>query len=178
MAPEEAVAVVNLLLALHHGVAEISPELPDLVQTSNNLAVVRIADGGLSVLTSQRSLTGPGLDAMTETLCAAAALAGARTAVESQYPPWPPDPASPLLARCRQVYGRLTGKSPEIRAIHAGLECAVIGGRYPGMDMISMGPTTENAHSPSERLNLPSLMKLWDFLKALLASLGSQPIGA
>jgi dipeptidase D len=174
MAPAEAVAVVQLLLTLPHGVAEISPDFADLVQTSNNLAVTRILDGSLNVLTSQRSLTRTGLDAMTEQVCAAAALAGARTSVESEYPPWPPDLDSPLLKHCREVYRGLTGSHPDVRAIHAGLECAVIGNYYPGMDMISIGPTTENAHSPSERLHLPSLMKLWGFLKALLRSLQPQ----
>jgi dipeptidase D len=177
MAPAEAVAVVQLLLALPHGVAEMSPDFADLVQTSNNLGVTRILDGSLSVLTSQRSLIRSGLDAMTEQVCAAAALAGARTSVESEYPPWPPDLDSPLLQHCREVYRGLTGKHPDVRAIHAGLECAVIGNFYPGMDMISIGPTTENAHSPSERLHLPSLMKLWVFLKALLCSLQPQPGG-
>jgi len=108
---------------------------------------------------------------MSDQVRATAALAGARTHTESDYPPWMPNLASPLLARCRAVYQALYRRVPEVRALHAGLECAIIGHTYPDMDMISLGPTTENAHSPSERLHVPSLSHLWDFLVALLQSL-------
>jgi len=102
---------------------------------------------------------------------AAAALAGGRVHTESEYPPWTPDPASPLLARCRDIYRSLYRQDPQVRALHAGLECALIGGIYPDMDMISLGPTTENAHSPTERLHVPSLAKLKNFLGVLLKSM-------
>jgi len=81
------------------------------------------------------------------------------------------NPASPLLGRCRAVYRDLYQRDPEVRALHAGLECAVIGRTYPGMDMISIGPTTENAHSPTERLQVPSLHRIAEFLRALLTSM-------
>ena len=83
---------------------------------------------------------------------------------------WPPDMASPLLTRCKDVYRKTFGKEPVVEIIHAGLECAVIGSVYPGMDMISFGPTMENPHSPDERLYLPSVANIWKFLVALLAS--------
>jgi dipeptidase D len=171
VAPAEAALLVRLLLALPHGVAELSPEA--VVHTSNNLATVGTAADGLEILTSQRSLTAAGLEAMSATVAAVARLAGAATTAEAKYPPWPPDPGSPLLERCRSVYRELRGKPPEVRAIHAGIECAVIGSLTPGMEMVAIGPTTENAHSPGERLNLPSLGRLYDFLKALLASLAA-----
>lgn len=169
--PEEAALVVNLLLALPHGVAQMAPDFADLVQTSSNLAVVATTDRRIEIATSQRSLTQAGLDAMSDQVRATAALAGARTHTESEYPPWTPNLASPLLARCRDVYRGLYRKEPEVRAIHAGLECALIGRTYPDMDMISIGPTTENAHSPSERLHVPSLARIAEFLEALLRSL-------
>jgi dipeptidase D len=171
MTPEDAALVVNLLLALPHGVAQIAADFADLVLTSSNLAVVTTADRRIEIATSQRSLSPQGLDAMSDQVRATAALAGARTHTESDYPPWMPNLASPLLARCRAVYQGLYGRAPEVRALHAGLECAIIGHTYPGMDMISLGPTTENAHSPTERLHVPSLARIGEFLGTLLRSL-------
>jgi dipeptidase D len=171
MTPAAAALVINLLLALPHGVAQMAPDFADLVLTSTNLASVATVDGRLEVVTSQRSLVDPGLNAMTDQVRAVAALAGASTHTESEYPPWTPDLTSPLLARCCNVYRTLYRKDPEVRALHAGLECAIIGRTYPGMDMISIGPTTENAHSPTERLHVPSLARIVEFLRALLTSI-------
>ena len=171
IAAEDARLVVDLLLALPHGVAQMAPDFADLVLTSSNLAAAATEGGRIAITTSQRSLNRAGLDAMSDQVRAAAALAGARTHTESDYPPWTPDPASPLLSRCRDVYRGLYRREPEVRALHAGLECAVIGQACPGMDMISFGPTMENAHSPTERLNVPSLFRIAEFLRALLTSL-------
>lgn len=173
MAPEDAALAVNLLLALPHGVARMAPDFAGLVLTSSNLAMVATVENRLEIVTSQRSLTESGLDGMSEQVRAVAALAGARTHTESEYPPWVPDLASPLLDRSRAVYRNLYHRDPEVRALHAGLECAIIGRACPGMDMISFGPTTENAHSPTERLHVPSLARITEFLQALLASLSA-----
>jgi dipeptidase D len=174
MSPEDARTTVDLLLALPHGAAQMSPDFSDLVMTSSNLAMTRTAESRLSVITSQRSLNVPALNAMSATARAIAALAGAQATTESEYPPWTPDLDSPLLKRCREVYRGCYGREAGVRAIHAGLECAVIGGLAPGMEMISLGPTTQNAHSPSERLHVPSLSHVWDFMVALLASLSQE----
>jgi len=174
MSPEDARTTVDLLLALPHGAAQMSPDFSDLVMTSSNLAMTRTAESRLSVITSQRSLNVTALNAMSATARAIAALAGAQATTESEYPPWAPDLDSPLLKRCREVYRDCYGKEAGVRAIHAGLECAIIGGLTPDMDMISLGPTTENAHSPSERLHVPSLSHVWDFMVALLASLSQE----
>ena len=171
MSREDGGAIVHLLLALPHGVAQMDPGFNDRVLTSSNLAITETTAGGQKIVTSQRSLSRSGLDAMSGQVRAAAALAGGRAHTESEYPPWTPNPGSPLLARCRDIYRRLYRKEPEVRGIHAGLECALIGDIYPGMDMISLGPTTENAHSPTERLHVPSLANLTDFLAALLKSM-------
>jgi dipeptidase D len=170
MTPVDAALAVNLLLALPHGVAQMAPDFSDLVLTSTNLALVATIDRRLEIATSQRSLTEFGLNGMSEQVRAAAALAGASAHTESEYPPWTPNLASPLLDRCCAVYRGLYRKDPAVRALHAGLECAIIGRTYPGMDMISLGPTTENAHSPTERLHVPSLARVAEFLRALLAS--------
>ncbi len=166
--------VLDLLLALPHG-----PLLPDerfegLVHSSANLAVVETGAESLTVVTSERSLSREGLEETVACIRAVAELAQARVRLESEYPPWTPDPDSPLLALCRRVYRRRFGAEPQVRAIHAGLECALIGALYPGMDMISVGPTTENAHSPHERLHVPSLARLEEFLAALLAELARE----
>lgn len=171
MSPAAAERTVNLLLALPHGAARMAPDFADLVLTSTNLASVATVGGRLEVATSQRSLSDSGLDAMSAEVRAVAALAGAATHTESEYPPWTPNLASPLLSRSREVYRRLFRRDPEVRALHAGLECAVIGRTYPGMDMLSIGPTTENAHSPAERLHVPALARIDEFLRALLRSL-------
>jgi dipeptidase D len=171
MSREDARTVLNLLLALPHGVAQMDPDFNDLVLTSSNLAITETTADGQKIVTSQRSLSRPGLAAISGQVRAAAALAGGRAHTESEYPPWTPNPDSPLLARCRDVYRGLYRQEPAVRGLHAGLECALIGDIYPGMDMISLGPTTENAHSPTERLHVPSLAKLKEFLAALLASM-------
>jgi dipeptidase D len=174
MAVGDAARLINLLLALPHGVAQMAPDFTDLVLTSSNLATVAAKERRIEVATSQRSLAPSGLDTMSEQVRAAAALAGARVHTESDYPPWTPNLASPLLARCRDTYRSLYRKEPEVRALHAGLECAIIGRTYPGMDMISIGPTTENAHSPTERLHVPSLARIAEFLGVLLMSMTEQ----
>jgi dipeptidase D len=166
----EGAALIHLLLALPHGVSQLSPDFEDGVLTSSNLAMTEMDTDRLRVITSQRSMSGPALNAASQSVRAVAALAGATCETESEYPPWSPNLDSPLLARCRRLYRELYRTDPRIRAIHAGLECAIIGGLYPDMDMISFGPTTENAHSPSERLHLPSFCRLLGFLAALLAS--------
>jgi dipeptidase D len=97
-------------------------------------------------------------------------LAGAEVATDSGYPAWQPSPASPLLGRARDVYERIFNTPPRVETIHAGLECGTIGNIFPGMDMLSLGATIRNAHSPAESLHLPSVQKVWLFLVETLAS--------
>lgn len=163
-------AIIQLLMAMPTGVWEMSSDVDGLVETSNNLAVVKTTEGKLEVLVSQRSSVPSRLAAICRRVESIAALAGADVTWNSGYPSWPPDLDSPLLARCQSVYEEVFGKQAQVEIIHAGLECAVIGSVYPGMDMISFGPTMENPHSPDERLFLPSVGSIWTFLVALLAS--------
>ena len=162
--------ILSFLVIVPSGVAEMTPDVPDLVETSNNLAVVKTKDEEMSIICSQRSSVQSRLDAICRRVERLARLAGAAIEWKNAYPPWPPDMDSALLERCRRVYMENFGKEPEVEIIHAGLECAVIGSIYPGMDMISVGPTMENPHSPDERLYLPSVERIWQFLTALLAS--------
>ena len=148
----------------------MSAEMPGLVESSSNLAVINTELDKVTIGISQRSAVQSRLDDITDRLNAAAFLAGAGIRQENYYPPWPPQSESELLSRCAKEYRKLFGREPKIEAVHAGLECAVIGAKYPGMDMISLGPTIEQPHSPEERLYLPSLEKVWSFLLSLLES--------
>lgn len=162
-------AAIDLLLALPTGPVEMTPDHPALVQTSTNLALVKIDNALLSVVTSQRSAVPSRLDAICQRVRATGRLAGARVQNNTGYPSWPMNPDSALLQRCKTHYRELFGGEPVAETIHAGLECGVIGDRCPGLDMISIGPTVENLHSPSERLHLPSVERIWQLLSALLA---------
>jgi len=167
---EQTAAVINLLLAIPHGVLGMSAIFKDLVETSNNLATVEMSENHLEILTSQRSSVISRMDEATHRIRAVAALAGAEAQSDSEYPPWTPDMNAALLKRCNATYEDLLGRKPKIMAIHAGLECAVIGAKYADMDMISFGPDIEDPHSPTERLFIPSLERVWDFMVALLKS--------
>jgi len=161
---------VDLLLALPHGVVRMSLDIPGLVETSTNMATLRIEKGVLHVLNSQRSSVTSRLAALCTKVEALCRLAGAEVEFGSGYPAWQPDMHSPLLARCQRVYRELFGREPKVEVIHAGLETAVLGSRYAGMDMISLGPTIQNPHCPEERVNVPSIDEVWKFLLAILKS--------
>jgi dipeptidase D len=125
----------------------------------------------LAITSSQRSAIPSRLHEISSTVHAVAALAGANVQDRDFYPPWPADMASILLEQSRRTYLDLYGSEPKIQVIHAGLECAVIGDIYPGMDMISFGPTIRNPHSPSERMHIPSIEMVWNFLTALIKAM-------
>jgi dipeptidase D len=163
--------IIDLLFALPHGVAAMSTEMKGLVETSNNEASVRITNSKLEIVTSQRSSVMSRLHALTWRIEAIARLAGANAVSGGGYPSWQPNLQSPLLARCKDVYRKLFGKEPHVEAIHAGLECGIIGDKKEGMDMISFGPTLKNPHSPDEKIHVESIGKVWDFMVELLKSL-------
>lgn len=170
LSKQETREVIDLILSLPHGVMGMSPDFEGLVETSNNLATVKIIDGSLQILSSQRSSVMSRMDEVTTIINATAALAGADSQSDSEFSPWTPEMQSALLKRCKEVYENVTGREPTIQSLHAGLECAIIGEKYEGMDMISFGPTMEDPHSPNERLFIPSVVKVWDFMVALLES--------
>jgi dipeptidase D len=168
--PESAVQAVRLLNALPHGVHGMSTRVAGLVETSCNLAIARIEKDTLDIISSQRSSAMSRLDEMTERVTAVAGLAGASAARMNHHPAWAPDMQAALLKRCREVYGALYDKDPVVEVIHAGLECGLIGDKVPGMEMISIGPNLCHPHSPDEKLNVPSVGRVYQFLAALLAS--------
>jgi dipeptidase D len=165
---------LDLLLAMPHGVTARSTTMPGLVETSNNQAKVWVADGTMHVLSSQRSSVPSRLGAITDRIEAVARLAGAGVESGDGYPPWTPNPDSGLLETCVSLYQDLFQCEPKVEAIHAGLECGLIGNLAEGMDMISLGPTIKDPHSPQERMHVPSLDRLYQFLTALLEKLATR----
>ena len=169
--PDLGRRVLDLLLAAPDGVMAMSKVAVGIVESSVNLATIREEEGRLTVLLSQRSDKVEGLTWLVAKSEALARLTGARISTGVGYPGWTPVSTSPLLAQARQVYRELFGSEATIEIIHAGLECGIIGAQNPGMDMLSLGPTVKNPHSPEEKLFLPSLDRFCPFIRALLASL-------
>lgn len=160
--------LVNLFYAIPHGIMAMSPDIPDLVETSTNLATVKIEDGRIRVGTSQRSSVEPAKMAITQTVKSAIDLAGGDSKVGDGYPGWQPNMDSELLKVSKEVYKELFNETPDIKAIHAGLECGLLGAKYEGMDMISFGPTIEGAHSPDEKVNIKDIEKFYTLMKGIL----------
>lgn len=165
--PETEEKLIKLILGLPHGVYRMSDTIQGLVETSNNLAIVRTAGNDVTIVSSQRSSNNSRLAEISGKVEAVAKLAGAWIEHEPGYPAWEPDLKSELLLKCKQVYNETFGKEPEIEVIHAGLECGIIGSVHESMEMISFGPTIKDAHSPSERIFIPSIEKVWIFLENL-----------
>jgi dipeptidase D len=149
----------------------MSLEVPGLVETSSNLASVRTTDDALNILISVRSSIRSSLIALRDRAQAVAELAGARVEHNDPYPGWKPDLQSKVLQVAKRVHVEKLGREAELRAVHAGLECGVIGEKLPGIDMISIGPWIESPHSPNERVNIPSVATYWTFLTALVSEL-------
>ena len=151
--------------------------MPGLVETSNNVATIgcttRAGDSTMHVEIGNltRSSSTEWMTTTLHQLASIGRLAGAEVACGNDYPGWDPNPDSPLLAQCRKVYTSLFKVEPKVAAIHAGLECGIIGKRVGAMDMISFGPRIEGAHSPDERVYIVSVQKMWDYLKSVLKEL-------
>jgi dipeptidase D len=168
---EMTARVLQLLDALPHGVLGMSYDIPGLVETSTNLATVKLAGTDLSIGLSTRSSVSSALEALRSRIHSAGSLAGARVEEEDGYPGWKPDMDSELLAVLRSLSEKVYGHAPEVGAIHAGLECGIIGEKCPGMDMISFGPQIEFPHSPDERVKIDSVERFWKLLVATLEEL-------
>ncbi|HEY4564479.1 MAG TPA: peptidase dimerization domain-containing protein, partial [Thermoanaerobaculia bacterium] len=162
---------LDLLNALPHGVLAMSNDIPGLVETSLNLATAASADGALSLLLSIRSSVASAMRTTKRGLRAIAELAGADVQENDGYPSWKPNLDSPLLSTFRQLHHQKLGTDPELKAVHAGLECGVLGEKFPGMDMISFGPVIQGAHSPDERVEIGSVGRFWGLLREVLGAL-------
>jgi len=156
--------VLDLLGALPHGVMAMSLDLPGLVETSVNLAVARPENGRLFIMQHCRSSIDGSLRAVRRRVRSIGELAGAEVTEDEPYPGWQPDVDSALLARIRATYEDVMGEAPEVGAMHAGLECGIIGEKYEGMDMVSFGPQIEFPHSPDERVRVGSVAPFFNVL--------------
>ena len=163
--------IVGFIFAFPHGVEKMSTEIKDLVETSNNFANISMEDGKVKTLSSQRSSMVSQLEALSESVEAVARLSGGEANTGDGYPPWPPNMDSKLLAKSTALYEKLYDKKPVVEVIHAGLECGIIGDKYPGMDMISIGPDLRNPHSPDEKVHVGAIGQVLDFIIALLKEL-------
>jgi dipeptidase D len=163
---------VKILLAIPHGVDAMNFDIPDLVETSCNLASAKIKKNKLLVHVSSRSSTASSLYALQRRTKAITSLAKAENTILEGYPGWRPDLKSQLLKTAKDAYVEVSGKEPEVYAIHAGLECGIIKKKYPDLDMGSVGPQIEFPHSPDERVLIPSVNDFYNVLKVMLRKIG------
>ena len=157
------------IYAVHHGVYAMSQDIPGLVETSSNLASIKVCDGTIKVVTSQRSSILSSRKDMSQMVSAAFILGGATVTTSEGYPGWKPNPSSEILKIAVESYKKLFGVEPKVKAIHAGLECGLFLQKYPSLDMVSFGPTLRGVHSPDERMLIPTVEKFWNHLLDILA---------
>ncbi|MCK5458172.1 MAG: M20/M25/M40 family metallo-hydrolase, partial [Melioribacteraceae bacterium] len=162
-------ALLNGLYACPHGVFAMSREIEGLVETSTNLASIKfIEENQIFITTSQRSSIETAKYDIANKVESVFRLAGAKVKHGDGYPGWQPNMDSELLKVSKEVYKEINNSEPAIKAIHAGLETGLLGAKYPGIDMISFGPTIEGAHSPDERLHIGHTAKFYDLVKGIL----------
>jgi dipeptidase D len=166
-------ALTKAVIACPNGVIRMSDSMSGLVETSTNLAIVKSDEKKKTILVAclMRSSVDSAKDELGNRMYSLFTMAGAKVKFSGAYPGWKPNMDSPILKTMQQVYQGKFGKIPEIKAIHAGLECGILGGKYPGWDMISFGPTIRHPHSPDEKVNIATVQKFWDFLTETLKSI-------
>ena len=168
MRAEDQEKVLNAIYAVPNGVWRMSPDIPDLVETSSSLARVIVKDGEFISQSLQRSSIESGKADVANAVRAAFEAVGAKVENSGSYPGWAPDAGSDILKVMEGLYQELFGEKPHVAACHAGLECGIIGEHYPGLDMISFGPTIRHPHSPDEKVHIASVGKFWRLLKGVL----------
>jgi len=166
--------LLNGIYACPHGVIAMSQDIDDFVETSTNLASVKVKDDFIEITTSQRSSVESAKDDICAMVASSLQLAGCKTRHTDGYPGWTPNPKSEIVDITAKVYQDLFNTEPEVLAVHAGLECGLIGDKYPDMDMVSYGPTIRGAHSPDERINIETVQKFWDMTIEILKRIGSK----
>jgi dipeptidase D len=168
LSAEETARFTDALLAAPNGVQAMSAALPGLVETSLNLGLLSLDEGGWTLTFSVRSSAPDGKPRLIETLRALAASAGAEVTVRGDYPAWVYRADSPLRQRMLGIYRRMFGAEPTVTAIHAGLECGILAEKLPGLDCVSIGPDITDIHTPAERLHIASTQRTWEFVKEIL----------
>jgi len=164
----DAKRTADLLAGIPHGVLAMSPDIPGLVQNSTNLAIITTNGDQIEITTSQRSAIASSKNAAADMVATVAGLAGFETEFSTGYPGWKPDPHSEIVQVLQRAHKKVFGEEGKLIAMHAGLECGVIGEKYPGMQMISFGPTIVDPHSPNERVQISTVDTFWKLLKTAL----------
>ncbi|MBM3421340.1 MAG: aminoacyl-histidine dipeptidase, partial [Bacteroidetes bacterium] len=160
--------IIRAVYVCPNGVMRMSASMPGLTETSSNLAIVKVSGGKFTTMSLTRSSVDSAKDAAAWKIAAVFHLIGAEVILDGSYPGWKPDMKSAILKVMQDLYKNMYNVVPEIKAVHAGLECGIILGVYPGLDTISFGPTIRHPHSPDEKVNIPSVQKFWDFLTETL----------
>lgn len=168
---EESKRIIQSVNVIPHGPIRFSPSVEGLVETSNNLAIIKTEESEISVLMSTRSSVDSELDSFRKMISDLAQLSGWEVTLKAAYPGWNPEPKSPFLAYVRSHLESVSDSEVKVEAIHAGLECGIIGSKIPGIQMVSIGPRMENPHTPDERLRIADVGILYDVLKSILKDL-------
>lgn len=163
--------LIHAITLCPHGVYRVIPEMPDIVETSNNLAIIETKENTVKVICLARSSVESRKEELASVIQSAFSLAGAEVKFDGAYPGWKPNFKSGLLKTMKETYEKEFGSEPRIVTIHAGLECGIIGSKYEGMEMISFGPTIEHPHSPDERVNIATVQKFYRYVQAALKAL-------
>jgi dipeptidase D len=171
MIKDDQYRIIRALFACPNGVQRMSQAMKGLVETSNNMAIVKCAGGKFECHNLTRSSVDTAKEATAWKIAAVFHLIDAEVTLTGGYPGWNPNMQSPVLKVITGVYKKMFGKVPDVKAIHAGLECAIIGGVYPNLDMISFGPTIKFPHSPDEKVNIASVGKFWNFIVETLKNI-------
>lgn len=163
--------LINAIQAAPDGVVRMNPDMPGMVQTSSNLAIVKTGEGTITVNFLVRSSMESERDDVVSSIDSVFRLADAHVETSGEYPGWKPDVNSRVLAVVKSTYAELFGAEPDVYAVHAGLECGILADSYPNWDMVSFGPTILHPHSPAESVNIETVQKFWDLLKAVLKNI-------
>jgi dipeptidase D len=165
------ITLLKTLYTAHNGVYRMSPDISDLVETSNNLAKVTVENGQIKIECLTRSAVESSKMDLAEALRSAFELAKYEVTFAGSYPGWQPNLSSPILKVMTQIYSNIFNEKANVVACHAGLECGILGTNYPKMDMISFGPTIHGAHSPDEKANIKSTQKFWKYLLEVIKNI-------
>jgi dipeptidase D len=168
MASDVALRAMMAVAACPCGVDRLSLVMENLVETSNNLAIVKSENGKIFIKTLMRGSIDSAKEALSEEIRAAFELAGAKVTLTGGYSGWQPNMKSAILKEMKEIYAKMFGVEPQVKAIHAGLECGILAGAYPNWDMVSCGPTLRSPHSPDERALISTVDKWWRFLVEVL----------
>jgi dipeptidase D len=171
MADADQKSFLNAMNAAHNGVYRMSPDIEDLVETSNNIAKVTVENGNIKIECLTRSSVESSKENLANALTSVFELAGYDSKLAGDYPGWAPNMDSPILKVLDNLYQKMNGEKANVAACHAGLECGILGQNYPEMDMISFGPTIKGAHSPDERASISSAQKYWEFVLEILKNI-------